>query len=114
MTIDAASSAMPMSNMAASVAQEMYCLRSALNLPADLPLCRVGAGIVIPGLDEGLLTMRPGGIRRLFIPGNLAFPNGLKAAAGRARVPPASPVVFDVQLLYIPGTLCVGKCVLRQ
>jgi peptidylprolyl isomerase len=24
-------------------------------------------------------------------------------AAGRPRVPPASPVVFDVKLLYIPG-----------
>lgn len=33
----------------------------------------------------------------------LAFPKGLGAAAGRPRVPPSSPVVFDVQLLYIPG-----------
>lgn len=64
---------------------------------------RVGAGQVIPGLDEGLLTMQPGGLRRLYIPGTLAFPKGLKAAAGRPSVPPASPVVFDVQLLYIPG-----------
>ena len=43
----------------------------------------VGAGQVIPGLDEGLLTMRVGGIRRLYIPGPLSFPKGLKAAAGR-------------------------------
>ncbi len=35
--------------------------------------------------------------------GSLSFPNGLKAAAGRPSVPPASPVMFDVQLLYIPG-----------
>lgn len=47
--------------------------------------------------------MKVGGIRRLFIPGDLAFPKGLSAAAGRPRVPPSSPVIFDVQLLYIPG-----------
>jgi peptidylprolyl isomerase len=64
---------------------------------------RVGAGQVIPGLDEGLLTMKVGGVRRLYIPGNLAFPKGLKAAAGRPSVPPSSPVVFDVALRYIPG-----------
>ncbi|EFJ51600.1 hypothetical protein VOLCADRAFT_103490 [Volvox carteri f. nagariensis] len=64
---------------------------------------RVGAGQIIKGLDEGLLGMKPGGIRRLYIPGDLAFPKGLKAAPGRPAVPPATPVVFDVQLLYIPG-----------
>ncbi|KAL4854516.1 Peptidyl-prolyl cis-trans isomerase FKBP16-3 [Chlorella vulgaris] len=64
---------------------------------------RVGAGQVVPGLDEGLLTMATGGVRRLYIPGDLAFPKGLPAAAGRPRVAPASPVVFDVKLLRIPG-----------
>ncbi|KAL6758552.1 hypothetical protein V8C86DRAFT_2591345 [Haematococcus lacustris] len=64
---------------------------------------RVGSGQVIPGLDEGLMSMKPGGVRRLYIPGNLAFPKGLKAAAGRPSVPPSSPVMFDVKLLYIPG-----------
>jgi peptidylprolyl isomerase len=60
-------------------------------------------GAVIPGLDAGLKTMKVGGIRRLYIPGDMAFPKGLSAAAGRPRVPPNSPVVFDVELLYIPG-----------
>jgi hypothetical protein len=69
----------------------------------DRNLRRYGVGQVIPGLDEGLKTMKVGGIRRLYIPGDLAFPKGLSAAAGRPRVPPSSPVVFDVQLLYIPG-----------
>lgn len=64
---------------------------------------RVGAGQVIPGLDEGLLSMKVGGVRRLYIPGTLAFPKNLKAAAGRPSVPANSPLVFDVQLLYIPG-----------
>lgn len=113
---------------------------------------------MVAGLDEALLTMQTGGVRRLYIPGNLAFPKGLPAgelwgflisssrkfetiirterfhavllgqghrpaghdtalsahsesrrptpapaAAGRPRVPPSSPVVFDVKLLYIPG-----------
>lgn len=33
----------------------------------------------------------------------LSFPKGLSSAPGRPRVPPMSPVVFDVKLLYIPG-----------
>ncbi|KAK9823119.1 hypothetical protein WJX72_000404 [[Myrmecia] bisecta] len=64
---------------------------------------RIGAGQVIPGLDEGVATMKVGGLRRLYIPGPLSFPKGLPAGPGRPRVPPASPVIFDVQLLYIPG-----------
>lgn len=58
---------------------------------------------VIPGMDEGLLTMKSGGVRRLYIPGELSFPKGLASAPGRPKVPPFSPVVFDVNLLYIPG-----------
>jgi len=64
---------------------------------------RVGTGQVLPGLDEGLLSMKTGGLRRLYIPGDLSFPKGLPSAPGRPRVPPNSPVVFDVQLAYIPG-----------
>jgi peptidylprolyl isomerase len=64
---------------------------------------RVGAGQVLPGLDEGLLSMKVGGVRRLYIPGELAFPKPLRAAAGRPSVPANSPMIFDVQLLYIPG-----------
>nr|AJS13476.1 FKBP16-3 [Erycina pusilla] len=64
---------------------------------------RVGSGQVIKGLDEGILSMKVGGKRRLFIPGPLAFPKGLSSAAGRPRVAPNSPVVFDVSLEYIPG-----------
>jgi peptidylprolyl isomerase len=64
---------------------------------------RVGTGQVVAGLDEGLKTMRVGGVRRVYVPGNLSFPKGLPAGPGRPRVPPSSPVVFDVQLLYIPG-----------
>lgn len=74
------------------------------SLERGLPyIFRVGSGQVIPGLDEGILSMKVGGIRRLFIPGPLAFPKGLAAAAGRPRVPPGTPVVFDVNLVYVPG-----------
>ncbi|CAN4089968.1 unnamed protein product [Withania somnifera] len=64
---------------------------------------RVGADQVIKGLDEGILTMKVGGLRRLYVPGSLAFPKGLTSAPGRPRVAPSSPVVFDVSLEYIPG-----------
>ncbi|WOK96491.1 peptidyl-prolyl cis-trans isomerase FKBP16-3, chloroplastic isoform X2 [Canna indica] len=64
---------------------------------------RVGAGQVIKGLDEGILGMKVGGKRRLYIPGPLAFPKGLNSAPGRPRVAPSSPVIFDVALEYVPG-----------
>ncbi len=40
---------------------------------------------------------------RLSLIWQLAFPKGLCAAAGRPRVAPRTPVIFDVLLLYIPG-----------
>ncbi|XP_058094211.1 peptidyl-prolyl cis-trans isomerase FKBP16-3, chloroplastic isoform X2 [Magnolia sinica] len=64
---------------------------------------RVGSGQVIKGLDEGILSMKIGGKRRIYIPGSLAFPKGLNSAPGRPRVAPNSPVIFDVSLEYIPG-----------
>ncbi|ESQ38980.1 hypothetical protein EUTSA_v10001621mg [Eutrema salsugineum] len=74
------------------------------SLEKGLPyLFRVGSGQVIKGLDEGILSMKAGGKRRLYIPGPLAFPKGLTSAPGRPRVAPNSPVVFDVSLEYIPG-----------
>uniref|UniRef100_A0A0F7H0P6 peptidylprolyl isomerase n=1 Tax=Erodium gruinum TaxID=337380 RepID=A0A0F7H0P6_9ROSI len=74
------------------------------SLDKGLPyLFRVGSGQVIKGLDEGILSMKVGGKRRLYIPGSLAFPKGLASAPGRPRVAPSAPVVFDVRLEYIPG-----------
>ncbi|CAK9134852.1 unnamed protein product [Ilex paraguariensis] len=70
---------------------------------SQLYIFRVGSGQVIKGLDEGILSMKVGGKRRLYIPGSLAFPKGLTSAPGRPRVAPNSPVVFDVSLEYIPG-----------
>uniref|UniRef100_A0A0F7CZ30 peptidylprolyl isomerase n=1 Tax=Melianthus villosus TaxID=377280 RepID=A0A0F7CZ30_9ROSI len=64
---------------------------------------RVGSGQVVKGLDEGILSMKVGGKRRIYIPGPLAFPKGLTSAPGRPRVAANSPVIFDVTLEYIPG-----------
>ncbi|CAI5984771.1 unnamed protein product [Closterium sp. NIES-64] len=76
----------------------------ASSLEKKMPyIFRVGAGQVVAGLDEGILTMKVGGLRRLYIPGELAFPKGLASAPGRPRVLPASPVIFDVKLAYVPG-----------
>jgi peptidylprolyl isomerase len=33
----------------------------------------------------------------------LAFPKGFGATAGTPRIAPSTPVIFDVQLLYILG-----------
>jgi peptidylprolyl isomerase len=58
---------------------------------------------VIAGLDEGLSDMRVNEKRRLYIPGELAYPKGLAAAPGRPVIPPRSPLQFDVWLRYVPG-----------
>ena len=58
---------------------------------------------VVAGLNEGVKTMRSGGLRRLYIPGELSFPKGLPSGPGRPRVPPAASLIFDVKLLLIPG-----------
>ena len=38
---------------------------------------------IVAGLVEGLASMKVGGLRRLYIPGNLSFPKGLTSGPGR-------------------------------
>ena len=38
---------------------------------------------IVAGLDEGVASMRAGGLRRIYIPGNLSFPKGLASGPGR-------------------------------
>ena len=38
---------------------------------------------IVAGLDEGVASMRAGGVRRIYIPGNLSFPKGLASGPGR-------------------------------
>jgi len=57
----------------------------------------VGAGEVVPGWEEGLLGLRPGGRRRLTIPPELAYGDeGLGAA-----IPPGATLRIEIQLLEI-------------
>ena len=68
--------------------------------PADV---RVGSGNLVKGIDEGVLSMRSGGVRRLYVPGELSFQERLASAPGRPAVPAQSSLIVDVALLYIPG-----------
>lgn len=57
----------------------------------------IGKGRVIPGWDEGMLTMRVGGRRRLVVPSDLAYgPDGNPPA-----IPPDATLTFEVHLLGV-------------
>ena len=58
---------------------------------------RLGAGQVIPGWDEGVAGMQPGGKRRLTVPAQLAY--GSRGAGG--VIPPNAVLIFEVELLAI-------------
>ncbi len=57
----------------------------------------MGSGEMIPGFEEGVMSMKVGGKRKLVVPSNLAWgPQG----AGEV-IPPNSIVNFEIELLDV-------------
>lgn len=57
----------------------------------------IGHGRVIKGWDEGVMSMKVGEKRRLFIPAELGY--GSRGAGG--AIPPHANLIFDVELIKI-------------
>lgn len=56
----------------------------------------IGTGRVIKGWDQGLMGMKAGGRRRLFVPAHLGY-----GERSRPKIPPHSNLTFDVEMLEV-------------
>ncbi|MCP1292165.1 MULTISPECIES: FKBP-type peptidyl-prolyl cis-trans isomerase [Chromobacterium] len=59
--------------------------------------CVIGTGRVIKGWDQGLMGMKAGGKRRLYVPAHLAY--GERQIG--ARIQPNSNLLFEIELLEV-------------
>jgi peptidylprolyl isomerase len=51
--------------------------------------------LLIPGVAEGITGMRPGGVRKLVVRPELAWPNG------NGPIPPITTIVYEIELIAI-------------
>jgi peptidylprolyl isomerase len=59
--------------------------------------CVIGTGRVIKGWDQGMMGMKVGGKRKLFVPAHLAY--GERQIG--AHIKPHSNLVFEIELLEV-------------
>ncbi len=59
--------------------------------------CVIGTGRVIKGWDQGLMGMRVGGRRKLFVPAQLAYGERQMGA----HITPNSNLIFEIELLEV-------------
>lgn len=59
--------------------------------------CVIGTGRVIKGWDQGLMGMKVGGKRKLYVPSHLAY--GERQIG--AHIKPNSNLVFEIELLEV-------------
>ncbi|KTC09636.1 MULTISPECIES: FKBP-type peptidyl-prolyl cis-trans isomerase [Pseudomonas] len=59
--------------------------------------CVIGTGRVIKGWDQGLMGMKVGGRRTLFVPAHLAYGDRKMGA----HIQPGSDLSFDIELLEV-------------
>ncbi len=65
-------------------------------------------GSSLPGFDEGIAKMFPGGKHRLIIPYMLAF-----GEAGRGPIPPKTDVIYDIELVEVKKKVVVQPYVVK-